>query len=109
MERPPGTVTQGDLALDVLKEVDALVGASARACRYGDPGNVIGVGGDGHVRLEGIRLTDELGCYSVMSLNLQGSPDKMTPLMIEKSVILTHSHIIQILSFAYSLIHDKVM
>ena len=68
MERPPGTVAEGDLALHVLQEVDGLVGAAARARRDGDPGHVAGVGGDGHVRLQGVRLADQLqGGYSVMS------------------------------------------
>ena len=64
MERPPGTVAEGDLALHVLQEVDGLVGAAARARRDGDPGHVAGVGGDGHVRLQGVSLADQLGCYS---------------------------------------------
>ena len=68
MEGPPGTVAERDLALDVLEEADGLLGAAARARRDGDPGAGGGVGGDGHVRLQGVRLADQLqGGDSILS------------------------------------------
>ena len=52
----------------MLEEADGLLGTAARARRDGDPGAGGGVRRDGHVRLKGVRLADQLqGGDSVMS------------------------------------------